>query len=96
MNIPVRCYRARYLSLLLLLVGLLGGSPALAALPSASDGVLDLRTYDFDKEGPVKLQGEWLFWWGRLGRHYETLGEPTHEIEVPGVWTALIDDGASP
>jgi len=96
MNTQVRCHAAHYLSLLLLLAGLVGGSQALAALPSASDGVLDLRTYDFDKEGPVKLQGEWLFWWGRLGRHYETLGEPTHEIEVPGVWTALVGDGVSP
>ena len=31
--------------------------------PQASDGVLDLRSWSFEKHGPVSLQGKWDFFW---------------------------------
>ena len=34
--------------------------------PKAINGVLDLRDWDFDKDGPVKLDGEWEFYWKQL------------------------------
>jgi two-component system, sensor histidine kinase ChiS len=34
--------------------------------PSAIQGVLDLRDWDFEKDGVVQLKGEWEFYWNEL------------------------------
>ena len=34
--------------------------------PQAVDGVLDLSAWDFEKDGLVKLDGEWEFYWEQL------------------------------
>ncbi len=34
--------------------------------PLAREGVLDLRDWDFEKDGVVKLEGEWEFYWQQL------------------------------
>lgn len=34
--------------------------------PVAQQGVLDLRSWDFDQQEPLKLQGEWEFYWSKL------------------------------
>lgn len=34
--------------------------------PRAVGGVLDLSGWDFDRSGPVELNGEWSFYWKRL------------------------------
>lgn len=34
--------------------------------PLAVKGVLDLRDYDFDRDGTVKLDGEWEFYWNEF------------------------------
>jgi len=34
--------------------------------PLAKNGVLDLRGWNFEKDGPVKLNGEWEFYWKQL------------------------------
>ena len=34
--------------------------------PKVTDGTLDLRTWDFEKYGNVKLDGEWEFYWKQL------------------------------
>jgi hypothetical protein len=31
------------------------------------DGVLDLRSGDFARDGAVNLEGEWLFYWRGAG-----------------------------
>ena len=33
------------------------------APPIAQQGVLDLRSWDFDRDGPVSLDGDWQFHW---------------------------------
>ena len=36
-------------------------------VPSIVDGTIaDLRAWDFEEDGPVKLDGKWLFAWERL------------------------------
>ena len=35
-------------------------------IPKAKDGILDLREWQFGKYGPVKLEGEWEFYWYEL------------------------------
>jgi len=44
----------------------LGCSADKKVSPVARQGVLDLRGWDFKKEGPVRLDGEWEFYWGRF------------------------------
>ncbi|MFW5710753.1 MAG: adenylate/guanylate cyclase domain-containing protein [Spirochaetota bacterium] len=65
-----------------------------AALPNTQsphirDGVLDLRTYSFEQQGPVKLDGQWEFFWNQLI-------SPTAEAQgstapflmpLPGMWS---------
>ena len=34
--------------------------------PEAVEGVIDLRDWDFEKNGSVNLSGEWLFFWDEL------------------------------
>jgi len=58
--------------------------------PKAVKGVLDLSNWDFDKDGPVDLSGEYAFYWNQLiypqvfssGRAPEKSGF----IAVPGFW----------
>jgi PAS domain S-box-containing protein len=57
--------------------------------PRAVRGQLDLTQWNFDTDGPVKLSGEWAFYWKKLLDAEKPSGEP-HEgtifIRVPGIW----------
>ncbi|MEK3883322.1 hypothetical protein [Paenibacillus sp. PL2-23] len=89
-----RLRMASLMGLLLLLIaamvipGLAGSGDRLA--PKASKGVLDLRDWSLQEDGPVRLNGEWDLYWERLagGSPEESLGEPV-TIEVPGEWETI-------
>ena len=34
--------------------------------PKALSGILDLINWDFEKDGTIKLDGEWDFYWNKL------------------------------
>jgi serine phosphatase RsbU (regulator of sigma subunit) len=55
------------------------------------DGVLDLRTYDFDKGKPIKLNGKWNFVYGEW-LNAEELNSDKQKIylTVPGVWNGAL------
>lgn len=54
----------------------------------AKAGVLDLRAWDFEKDGSVNLSGEWAFFWGELLLPSEiTSVDQAAIVNVPGVWT---------
>jgi signal transduction histidine kinase len=59
--------------------------------PIVRKGVLDLREYDFNKDGPLELKGEFEFYWNQM-LNPAVEGEPGEMIytEVPGSWTRLI------
>jgi len=59
--------------------------------PLVRKGVLDLREYDFNKDGPLELKGEFEFYWNQM-LNPAVEGEPGEMIyaEVPGSWTRLI------
>jgi signal transduction histidine kinase len=68
--------------------------------PKALSGILDLRNWDFEKDGTIKLDGEWDFYWNKLLNFSEfESGSPvkTGSIIVPGSWnkyeTAEISSG---
>lgn len=73
--------------------------------PVAQNGYLDLSSWDYDKNGNVKLEGEWEFYWNKLltpeDFKTEAAGEPDGYIRVPSAWThsigktELSEDGAA-
>ena len=56
--------------------------------PRAVDGVLDLRDWDFGKDGTVELRGEWRIRPNDISEHWATtpLPEAAGTIAVPGGW----------
>jgi diguanylate cyclase (GGDEF)-like protein len=56
--------------------------------PNAEEGVLDLRNWDFARDGPVKLDGDWTFYWD-VSKHSLTKASSKEFIGVPGSWTQL-------
>jgi signal transduction histidine kinase/AmiR/NasT family two-component response regulator len=61
--------------------------------PAAKDGLLDLRAWDFEKDGIISLDGEWEFYWNRL-LTYDDFRDGTKNIQpdayvsVPDVWNS--------
>ncbi|MEM9777409.1 MAG: 7TM-DISM domain-containing protein, partial [Chloroflexota bacterium] len=87
---------------LLFIAGLLwisisnGGGLSLAEVsaviePMVVDGRMDLSEWDFEKNGPVSLDGEWHFYWGELMTAEEINGRPDGpdaRLMVPSPWIA--------
>ena len=60
--------------------------------PIAHNGVLDLSKWDFEKDGPVQLNGEWEFYWDQLltfedFKANNDLSKLSEYQAVPKVWT---------
>lgn len=59
-------------------------------VPRVENGVLDLRQWDFAKDGPVALDGKWEFYWHTLLKPDDFSGEHPPAlngfIKVPGTW----------
>jgi len=62
--------------------------------PTAVMGTIDARGWDFEHDGPLKLRGEWSFYWQRLlePEQLAAAGAP-HYIAVPGSWNDFVMDG---
>ncbi|HEX2898730.1 MAG TPA: 7TM diverse intracellular signaling domain-containing protein, partial [Bacteroidia bacterium] len=67
------------------------------AVPTARDGLLDLRTWDFARHGMVPLNGQWRFLWGKLvdpGEAKAQAGDGKWtNFAFPGSWNDLEVDG---
>ena len=65
--------------------------------PRAEKGILDLSGWNFDHNGPVRLNGEWEFYWGRLLKPDDfsgtTLPGMTGFFNLPGYWNGYDSDG---
>ena len=63
--------------------------------PVASQGVLDLRDWDPERDGPVELRGEWRFFWRQLRSPDEgCAGSPADTFaSLPSVWTGKTHAG---
>ncbi len=61
--------------------------------PVATKGVLDLRQWDFQKDGPVQLRGEWEFFWKQLLKPDFEEGSRNGYINLPGNWNGYTIDG---
>ena len=83
--------------LLALSIVLFSTESAQAVPPVAVQGQLDLRDWDFEKNGSVKLSGEWIFYWKKLltPKNFKstTLPGMTGFFKVPGFWNDYDDHG---
>lgn len=75
------------------LLGACGRSSSGREPPKAVNGTLDLSDWDFDRDGPVTLDGAWNFVWDRFltpedlkNKAFDT---SQLSLPVPGPWTAL-------
>ncbi|MFH1052447.1 MAG: adenylate/guanylate cyclase domain-containing protein [bacterium] len=60
--------------------------------PMAKNGVLDLRDWDFEKDGNVYMYGEWEFYWKKLLKPEDLKNDsikPDLYIIFPGLWDTL-------
>ena len=61
--------------------------------PQAVEGVLDLRQWDFARDGLVRLNGDWEFYWEQLLTNDDFGGASrpplTEFIMTPGAWNGL-------
>lgn len=70
-----------------------------APAPLARRGVLDLSAWDFERQGPVKLDGEWEFYWGQLDFSNLSVGQlgggSKDFFRVPGLWRGRTAKGVA-
>jgi len=77
----------KVLFLLAVAFGLLSCSTNQKKAPKAVNGVLDLRGWDFEKDGIVRLDGDWEFYWKQFlsAKDFDTV-KKKHFIAVPKPW----------
>ncbi len=63
--------------------------------PAAKGGIIDLRRWDFSRDGAAALSGEWGFYWGRLLRDSGPQDRivPAGRITLPGIWNGRRENG---
>ncbi len=82
------------LATLLALVFLTLSVSANGKYPKAKQGVLDLRNWNFDTEGSLKLNGEWNFYWNQLIEPNEIAkSQNVTSIKVPQSWRGKMING---
>jgi PAS domain S-box-containing protein len=72
------------------------GKTIAQSLPAAQKGVMDLRQWDFNKNGSVVLKGEWEFYWKKLisPDQFKKNRDLTFEyINAPDSWNKFEIDG---
>ncbi|MTJ92773.1 MAG: sensor histidine kinase [Desulfovibrio sp.] len=97
----MRISRAGLLVLLLLL--LVSGSAAFAGPaaqpPVVEQGVLDLSSWRLNRDGPVKLDGQWEFYWNQLLAPDDFKAASPAELTgyqyFPGSWKGFVLNGQS-
>lgn len=56
---------------------------------SASSGVIDLSSWNFEEYGPVSLQGDWTFRWKEFAESPNVEPEKNRIMPVPKAWTRI-------
>lgn len=65
------------------------------AQPLAEQGYLDLSSWDFEKYGNVRLDGEWEFYWDKLltpNDLEQSVSIPDGYVKVPSIWNSEKDN----
>lgn len=85
----MRWFWAPLVATLLLATLFTGLSAAFTSRPQAADGILDLRGWDFRRDGQIFLEGDWMFWRGQLVAPNDILSGHAAQpsmLAVPGRW----------
>ncbi len=75
-------------TLALIIIAVSGCGREDGARPTAARGVLDVRDWNFERQSPLVLQGQWVFFWHKLiPPSADRSVEGTGYLNAPGVWT---------
>jgi len=55
-------------------------------IPKVVNGKIDLREWDFEKQGEIKLEGSWNFYWKKLLSPSEITIKSKDYMQFPSVW----------
>jgi len=57
-------------------------------IPIVEKGVIDLRSWDFEKDGNIALKGEWEFYWEQLltPKDFKNFNSEKKYISTPATW----------
>jgi len=78
----------------LLFLALLGLTQcSTSASPLAENGLLDLRTWSFEQQGTVRLEGQWEFYWQDLRGPADFADARPDFIKVKGDWNKFSVNG---
>ncbi len=83
----------KFIFLLILTLSLFSCDSNRKKPPTAKNGILDLRGWDFEKEGIIKLDGEWEFYWSNFltSKDFDTLTK-RHFATIPSTWNGYLWD----
>lgn len=83
--------------ILLLLLSIIWAGCESPSFPKAKKGIINLSEWNFDKDGAVRLDGEWLFYWKQkisTDRINQTdYSNSDGYISLPGSWDGLLVKG---
>jgi diguanylate cyclase (GGDEF)-like protein len=86
-SLPTLEHHVHLLVLLVVLMALGACTPQTIKLqPKVTQGILDLRNWDFSNDGPVKLDGDWELYWDKSFRSLEPQAKASEFVRVPGAW----------
>ena len=84
-------YYLRRLIFLVIILFIFSCNQSSKAIPKAVNGVVDLKDWDFESDGIVKMDGEWEFYPFVLPNYYgEVPEENKNYLEVPKFWNGFV------
>ena len=97
-NVVKSILKLKILLIFILLITLTGCSKqsSSAKIPHATKGILNLTDWDFKKDGSVKLDGEWEFYWNELlsPEDFESISKNKKNYQtMPSIWNKQKLDG---
>jgi hypothetical protein len=79
---------------LFILTILLLGCATRKKIPKVENGLIDLRSWNFQEDGSVDLEGEWEFYWKELLESEQIIKKEKHQnvtyLKVPDSWNNAI------
>jgi len=75
----------------ILLALLITTSPNYNKQPKIQQGVIELSTWDFDKDTPLRLRGDWFFFWNQLLEPTEIDFSSATFYPVPKSWQGTLE-----
>ncbi|HSV98331.1 MAG TPA: diguanylate cyclase [Spirochaetota bacterium] len=65
-----------------------------AVVPEAVKGLMDLGAWNFERDGVVRLDGEWEFHWQSAPGNSHAPNSPVKQyVRMPGSWNKILVDG---